>query len=69
MPHDLPSTESAIDAFIHAFESGTLDKSRWTHAAHILTGACYVHSFGEPAASGSHPTSVPSSKLELSAHS
>ena len=50
MPHDLPTTESEIDAFIHAFESGTLDKSRWTHAAHIFTGACYVHSFGEAAA-------------------
>jgi len=50
MPHTLPTTESGIDEFIAAFEAGTLDKSRWTHAAHILTGACYVHSFGEAAA-------------------
>jgi len=50
MPANLPISESEIDAFIAAFEAGTLDKSRWTHAAHILTGACYVHSFGEAVA-------------------
>ena len=43
----LPTTEPEIDAFIHDFESGTLPKARWTHAAHILTGACYVHRLGE----------------------
>jgi hypothetical protein len=49
--HDpLPHDESGIDAFIAAFEDGTLPKSRWTHAAHILTGASYVHAFGEHAA-------------------
>jgi hypothetical protein len=46
----LPSDESGIDVFIAAFEDGTLPKSRWTHAAHILTGSCYVHTFGERAA-------------------
>ena len=50
MPNNLPTTEPDIDAFLAAFESGTLDKARWTHAAHILTGACYVHSLGEAAA-------------------
>ena len=50
MPHNLPTTEPETDDFIAAFEAGTLDKSRWTHAAHIFTGACYVHSFGEVAA-------------------
>ncbi|MCU1322622.1 MAG: hypothetical protein JWM43_2271 [Acidobacteriaceae bacterium] len=49
--HDpLPSEESALTAFIAAFEDGTLPKARWTHAAHIFTGACYVHALGEPAA-------------------
>jgi hypothetical protein len=49
--HDaLPHDESGIDTFIAAFEDGTLPKARWTHGAHILTGACYVHSFGEQAA-------------------
>ena len=49
--HDpLPHDESGIDVFIAAFEDGTLPKSRWTHAAHILTGSCYVHAFGERAA-------------------
>jgi hypothetical protein len=50
MDDPLPHDESGIDAFIAAFEDGTLPKSSWTHAAHILTGACYVHAFGERAA-------------------
>jgi hypothetical protein len=48
--HGLPTAEAEIDAFLRAFESGTLPKSRWTHAAHIFTGACYVHAYGEAAA-------------------
>lgn len=36
-------TESEIDAFLAAFEGCTLQKEEWTHAAHLLTGACYVH--------------------------
>jgi hypothetical protein len=39
----LPATEAEIDAFLEAFEGCTLPKSEWTHAAHLLTGACYVH--------------------------
>ncbi len=50
MPLQLPSTEAEIDAFLAAFESGTLPKERWTHAAHVLVGACYVHGHGEAAA-------------------
>jgi hypothetical protein len=46
----LPTTEPEIDAFLEAFESGTLPKTRWTHAAHLFTGACYVHQLGEAAA-------------------
>ena len=46
----LPATEPEIDAFLHAFEACTLPKSEWTHAAHIFTGACFVHTLGEPAA-------------------
>jgi hypothetical protein len=46
----LPTTEPEIDAFLLAFETGTLPKERWTHAAHILTGGCYVHGYGEAAA-------------------
>jgi hypothetical protein len=47
---ELPCTEEEIDAFIAAFEDGTLPKTRWTHGAHLLTGACYVHALGETAA-------------------
>ena len=50
MNASLPRDESGIDVLIGAFEDGTLPKSRWTHAAHILTGSCYVHTFGEQAA-------------------
>lgn len=46
----LPTTEPEIDEFLAAFEAGTLPKVRWTHAAHLLTGACYVHALGEAAA-------------------
>src|ERR1700692_3124272 len=47
MDEPLPTREAEIDTFIAAFEDGTLPKTRWTHSAHILTGACYVHAFGE----------------------
>ena len=47
LPNPLPNREPAIDAFIAAFEDSTLPKARGTHAAHILTGACYVHRLGE----------------------
>jgi hypothetical protein len=46
----LPCGESEIDAFLAAFEGCTLPKERWTHGAHLLTGACYVHGLGRDAA-------------------
>ena len=46
----LPVTELEIDVFLAAFEGCTLPKERWTHAAHLLTGACYVHALGEAGA-------------------
>ena len=47
---NLPSTEPEIEDFLAAFEGCTLPKVRWTHGAHLLTGACYVHALGEHAA-------------------
>jgi len=47
---ELPVKEEAIDAFIAAFEDGSLPKERWTHGAHLLTGACYVWTLGRAAA-------------------
>ena len=44
--HPLPSTHEEIAAFVSAFEAGTLPKERWTHGAHILSGAWYVHALG-----------------------
>ena len=46
----LPVTEQEIDAFLAEFEAGRLPKAQWTHGAHLLTGACYVHGLGEAAA-------------------
>lgn len=46
----LPLTEAGIDAFLSAFEGGTLPKAQWTHSAHLFTGACYLHMLGEAAA-------------------
>jgi hypothetical protein len=46
----LPCSESEIDGFLAAFEGCTLPKERWTHGAHLLTGACYVHGLGREAA-------------------
>ncbi len=46
----LPGTEVEIDEFLAAFEGCTLPKERWTHGAHLLTGACYVHGLGQAAA-------------------
>lgn len=46
----LPISEDQIDAFLAAFEGCTLPKAEWTHAAHLLTGACYVHQMGRDAA-------------------
>jgi hypothetical protein len=46
----LPKTELEIDKFLAAFEGCTLPKARWTHGAHLLTGACYVHALGQIAA-------------------
>jgi hypothetical protein len=50
MSVELPSNEEDIDLFLTAFENGTLPKERWTHAAHIFGGACYVHRLGEAVA-------------------
>ena len=36
------ATADTLDAFLHAFERGTLAKSMWTHAAHLTVGACYA---------------------------
>jgi hypothetical protein len=48
----LPATEQEIDAFLAAFEAGTLAKERFTHTGHLLTGACFVHMLGEAEAIG-----------------
>jgi len=47
LPDMCPPSELAIDAFLAAFEGGTLPKGEFTHAGHLTAGACYVHMFDE----------------------
>jgi hypothetical protein len=47
LPESRPASEQEIDAFLAAFEAGTLPKEEFTHAGHLLAGACYVHMLGE----------------------
>jgi hypothetical protein len=46
--HDNATTERelTLDDFIRRFESQTLPKTEWTHAAHVRIGGCYVLAHG-----------------------
>src|SRR3954469_879342 len=35
-------SEEDLDLFLNLFESGTLSKMRWTHAAHVAVAAAYL---------------------------
>jgi len=50
LPETRPASEQEIDAFLAAFEAGTLPKQEFTHAGHLLAGACYVYMLGEAGA-------------------
>lgn len=39
----------AFECFLHAWESGTLARAEFTHAAHVAVAACYAVRFGEAA--------------------
>jgi hypothetical protein len=43
-------SEIVLDDFIHRFETKTLKKSEWTHAAHLRIGGVYVLAHGQAAA-------------------
>lgn len=54
--HDLPApsypfvaTRDVFAAFVAAWESGTLPREAWSHAAHVAIGACYAVRFGDAA--------------------
>jgi phage tail sheath gpL-like len=38
--------DEATDALIAEFEARTLDKTKWTHAAHVTTALAYVRTLG-----------------------
>jgi len=42
MPPTFLSSPETFAAFVAAWESGTLPKSEWTHAAHVAICACYT---------------------------
>lgn len=50
LPDSRPASELELDAFLAAFEEGTLPKEGFTHAGHLTAGACYVHMLGEAGA-------------------
>jgi len=35
-------SETKLDAFLRAWETGILPKEEWTHAAHVAAAACYT---------------------------
>lgn len=35
-------SENELNAFLAAWEAGTLPKPQWTHAAHVAVAACYT---------------------------
>jgi len=37
------ATPEALEAFLHAFEDGALDKREWTHGAHVAAAAFYLY--------------------------
>jgi hypothetical protein len=45
-PHQAPQDQAQLDTLIRAFEDGSLPKPQWTHAAHLIAGAHYVHALG-----------------------
>jgi len=38
------ATSEALEVFLRSFETCNLDKSEWTHAAHVAAAASYLHS-------------------------
>jgi hypothetical protein len=38
--HPFLESDHALDHFFHQWQSGTLPKSSWTHAAHVAVAAC-----------------------------
>lgn len=42
MTPEFLESEAALSALIAGFEDGTWPKERWTHAAHLAMGACYI---------------------------
>ncbi|MBM3725771.1 MAG: hypothetical protein FJW40_10155 [Acidobacteria bacterium] len=41
------ASPDAFEAFLAAFEAGTLPKTAWTHGAHVAMGAAYNIRYGE----------------------
>jgi len=49
LKHDFLTSPASLDQFLAAWESGTLPKPHWTHAAHVAVGAYYTVRFGKDA--------------------
>ena len=62
---EFPRDEAGIADFVAAFQERMLPKERWTHAAHLLTGAWVVHALGEAAAIARMRTDVKAYNLAV----
>ena len=47
--HPFLASDEAFQAFVTAWEQGTLPHAQWSHAAHVSIGACYAVRHGDGA--------------------
>lgn len=47
--HPFLASDEAFQAFVAAWEQGTLPRAQWSHAAHVSIGACYTVRHGDGA--------------------
>ena len=48
-------TDPEIESFIRAFEDGSLPRSEWTHARHLVMALWYVHRHNREEATRADP--------------
>jgi len=46
------TTDAEFESFVHSFEDGSLPRSEWTHARHLVLALWYIHRHGRDRATG-----------------
>jgi hypothetical protein len=46
------TTDAEIESFVRSFEDGSLPRSEWTHARHLVMALWYIHRHGRDRATG-----------------